>query len=155
MKQVLTIILIISMIVTASIAWGKTIYVDDDNTEGPWDGTKEHPYQYIQDGINAAVNGDTVLVADGIYKGIGNKNLSFKGKNIIVTSVNGAESTIIDCENNGRGFHLSGGQDSSAVISGFTIINGAVDTYGGGIYCDGSFPTISSIRKKYECQPNN
>ena len=33
---------------------GNTIYVDDDNTQGPWDGTAEHPFQNIQDGINHA-----------------------------------------------------------------------------------------------------
>ncbi len=41
------------------------IYVDDDNTSGPWDGTVEHPYQYIQDGIDNAVAGDTILVLAG------------------------------------------------------------------------------------------
>ena len=44
-----------------------TIYVDDDNTEGPWDGTLEHPYQYIQDGINASDEGYTVYVFSGTY----------------------------------------------------------------------------------------
>ncbi|MCG9126278.1 hypothetical protein JT359_01635 [Candidatus Poribacteria bacterium] len=34
----------------------------------------------IQSGIDAAVNGDTVLVADGIYKGEGNVNIDFNGK---------------------------------------------------------------------------
>ena len=24
------------------------IYVDDDNTSGPWDGTPEHPYRHIR-----------------------------------------------------------------------------------------------------------
>ena len=43
------------------------IYVDDSNTQGPWDGTFEHPYQYIEDGINAANSGDTVFVFNGIY----------------------------------------------------------------------------------------
>jgi parallel beta-helix repeat protein len=43
------------------------IYVDDDNTQGPWDGSQEHPYQFIQDAIDAAENGDTVFVKSGHY----------------------------------------------------------------------------------------
>ena len=43
------------------------IYVDTNNTEGPWDGTFEHPYQYIQDAIENATEGDTIFVFNGIY----------------------------------------------------------------------------------------
>jgi parallel beta-helix repeat protein len=45
----------------------KIIYVDDDNIEGPWDGSLEHPYQHIQDGIDNASAGDTVFVFSGFY----------------------------------------------------------------------------------------
>jgi len=46
----------------------------------------------IQDGINAAVNGDTVLVAPGTYV----ENIDFLGKAITVMSKLGPEGTIID-----------------------------------------------------------
>ena len=43
------------------------IYVDDDNSEGPWDGSLEHPYQWIQEGVKQASDGDTVFVFNGRY----------------------------------------------------------------------------------------
>jgi len=44
-------------------------WVDDDNTEGPWNGTEQNPYQTIQDGINASAgdNWDIVRVQEGDY----------------------------------------------------------------------------------------
>ncbi|MHC4533475.1 MAG: carboxypeptidase regulatory-like domain-containing protein [Planctomycetota bacterium] len=132
MKTVFTISILISIMLIASIAWSDIIHVPGDQPT-------------IQAGIDAAADGDTVLIADGTYTGAGNKDLDFNGKAITVTSENGAENCIIDCEYNGRGFHFHSGETEESVVSGFTITNGSPndDLGGGGICCVNlSSPTI-------------
>ncbi len=43
------------------------LYVDDDNTSGPWEGSLNYPYQHIQDALNVSSDGDTVFVFNGTY----------------------------------------------------------------------------------------
>ena len=100
-------------------------------------------------GIDAAVNGDTVLIKSGTYAGNGNRDIDFMGKAITVKSENGSESCIIDCEgtyvNNHRGFYFRNGESRSSVLEGFTITNGYVVVMceaGAGIYISGASPTI-------------
>jgi hypothetical protein len=102
------------------------------------------PSQYltIQEGINAATDGDTVLVAPGIYTGPNNTAISFLGKRIVVTSETGFMETTIDCQGVGRGFSFVSDEDSMSILDGFTIINGVVEDVGGGILCSSSSPTI-------------
>jgi len=108
-------------------------------------------YPTMQAGIDAAAEGDTVLVADGTYTGGGNRDLDFGGVNMVVMSENGPEVTSIDCEGDSldshRGFYFHSGEDSTAVVQGFTIRNGYAagpwpKFVGGGIRCDNSSPTI-------------
>ncbi len=99
----------------------------------------------IQSGIDAAENGDTVLVAKGVYKGPGNVNIDFKGKQIIVKSESGPKTTIITCsyQSNTRGFSFTNKETNDAVLEGFTIRNG-IHINGGGIYIFNSSPTIKN-----------
>ena len=82
-------------------------------------------FSTIQAALDAARSGDTVIVAKGVYKGAGNKNLDFKGKAITLESESGPTQTIIDCEGMGRGFYFHSRETKDAVLKGFTIKNGS------------------------------
>jgi len=138
------------------------IYVDDDalNDPGPndlsisdqmEDGSVEHPFDMIQEGIDAAQDGDTVVVLSGTYW----ETIDFKGKKIEVT---GFEPGVTDEEilpypiinGNGHGpvVTFTQGEDPNTVLSGFTITGGNADSNdpdhaGGGLFIDGGSPTIS------------
>ena len=72
------------------------IYVDDDNIAGHWDGTIEHPYQYIQEAINKSSNKDTVYVFNGTYSEntIIHKSINLIGEDKDSTTINGSKLNI-------------------------------------------------------------
>ncbi len=137
-----------------------TIHVDDDGPFDPGpgdptvsdpdeDGTAAHPFDSIQEAIGAASwdmldETDQVLVADGIYTGWGNRDITFDGKWVHVISAHGPENCIIDCQGSSaephRGFMFSY-EGASTVVEGFTIREGYA-SYGGAI-------TTSN----YDCTP--
>ncbi|MGB3975605.1 MAG: right-handed parallel beta-helix repeat-containing protein [bacterium] len=101
----------------------------------------------IQAGIDAAVDGDTVLVADGTYTGEGNRKITFTGKAITVQSENGPEQTVVDCEETFRGFSFRSGETNASILRGFTIVNGFTEGLGrngSGISINGASPTIEN-----------
>jgi parallel beta-helix repeat protein len=89
-----------------------TIFVDDDNKYGPWDGTEQYPYQNIIDGINNAVENDIVYVKTGIYQDYE----IFIDKSIYLIGENKSNTIIED----GQIIAMSGVFSS---ISGFNIRN--------------------------------
>jgi hypothetical protein len=99
----------------------------------------------IQAAINAAANGDTVLVAPGTYR----ENINFMGKAITVTSSGGAQVTIVDGGGTGPVVTFASGETAASVLNGFTLTNGnAANTFpnsGGGIAIQGVSPTSPTI----------
>jgi parallel beta-helix repeat protein/predicted outer membrane repeat protein len=101
----------------------------------------------IQGGINVATNGDTILVLNGTYI----ENINYNGKEITIASLFLTTQdtafisyTIIDGNQNGSVVTFESGEDSTAVLKGFTITNGGGYCNGGGIYCSNSSPIISN-----------
>jgi|GEM_PF-2372328 len=157
-------------------AWGTTLYVDDDspNDPGPRDPTVSdpaedgspdtypahylpnvHPFDSIQEAINAAVDGDTIIVLDGLYKGPGNRDIDFMGKAITLQSDKGYSGCTVSADGTRtaqrRCFIFQSGEGPNSVVDGFRITRGYLigEEYdiegasGAGILCTGgSSPTI-------------
>lgn len=152
------IVLLTGAALTAAAAVAQTTwYVDDDAPGDPGpgdplvsdpaeDGSAEHPFDAIQEGIYVCQHGDTVLVLDGTYTGSLNKDLDFGGLAITLRSENGPQNCVIDCEDDGRAFVFRFGERLDSVVDGFTLRRGDAPAYGGGaVFCyNGSSPTISN-----------
>lgn len=98
------------------------------------------PTQYptIQGALNAAQNGDTVLVQPGEYLGV---RLSFGGKAIRLKSASGPAVTTIRGDGANSVFFLTRGETRKTIIEGFTITGGG-GPYGGAISLNGSSPIV-------------
>jgi len=138
MKKIITILFILqSSIFNLQLSEAQVIHVPADQPS-------------IQAGIDYATNGDTVLVANGTYL----ENINFLGKAITVASnfiidgdTNHINNTIIDGSmpddpDYGSVVTFLTGEDSTSVLSGFTITGGTgmADPatgarIGGGIVC--------------------
>jgi parallel beta-helix repeat protein len=111
------------------------LYVDDDNVNGPWDGTQEHPYQHIQDAVDIAGNGDAVFVYSGLYQ----ENIRIKTS--ITVRGEDKDTTIVDGAY-GRDTSFDIATDY-VTITGFTIQNSGTGVYIGGSGSTASHNTIT------------
>ena len=106
----------------------------------------------IQAGVDAAVDGDVVVVAQGTYTGPGNRDIDFHGKRIVLRAETGAR-VVIDCQagnrDRHRGFIFQSGEGADSVVEGIVVrggnaafVPGAFARMGGGAVCLASSPTF-------------
>jgi serine protease len=92
----------------------------------------------IQQGIDAALDGDTVLVSAGTYY----ERINFHGKAITLASEQGPDVTAIDGSHAGTVVTFLSREGRGTVLTGFTIRNGFNAYSGAGIHVGSSSPTI-------------
>jgi hypothetical protein len=115
----------------AANASAETWTVDDD---GPAD------FDNIQSAVEAASDGDEIVVSPGVYTSTNDAIVIIENKLLTLQSSEGPEETIIDGVGKQQGMRIL---SCSPEISGFTIRN-CIGYEGGGIYCIGSNALISN-----------
>jgi hypothetical protein len=122
-------LLVVCLVAAAPLAWGDVVVFNVINV--PAD------YSTIQEAIDAAGYGDSVIVAPGTYV----ENIVLKSG--VVLQGAGAGVTTIQGTGNGS-VVTANGVDSTTKIDGFTITGGGNTYVGGGINCDSSNLIISN-----------
>ncbi len=110
------------------------------------DGTGDYPT--IQDAINAAAEGDTIVLDSGTFTGTGNRDLDYLGKAIVVRGLSGDPAlSVIDCQGSSsephRGFYFHSAETPASILQDLTITNADVAGDGAGILCESS-PAITN-----------
>jgi len=102
--------------------------------------TKGKRYDYIQHAINAAADGDRIVISEGVY----HEKVDLAGKAVMVSSAdpnNPAAVAATVLNGSGQVVTFADGEGPDCVVRGLTISNGYRS-----IYCSGASPTIARCR---------
>jgi hypothetical protein len=108
-------------------------HVDGSLAESQDGSTWTRAFRTIQEAVDAASEGDVVVVANGVY----HENIHFNGRNIVLRSTDPSDGsavgeTIIDGVGRDTVVRFDGTEDETCVLSGFTIRNGNDKSGAGG-----------------------
>lgn len=114
------------------IKFTRIVYLDpaggNDENNGLSPNTAKKSFRSAIEASQMIKYENVVLAAPGVYSGVDNKNLDFKGFEIKLRSTEGAATTVIDLENDGRFLHLTRGETTNSWFEGFTVKNGYGDS---------------------------
>jgi hypothetical protein len=130
------------------------LHVDDDAPADPApcdatssdpqeDGTADHPFDRIQEAIQSARTGATILVGAGTYR----ENLDLLGKNVRLIGADpnapaGTPYSVIEAAGNGPTIRFGNQEGPDCALTGFVVTQGQGPA-GAALCCTGSSPTIA------------
>ena len=127
--------LLFALTLFVGVAFGVTLNVPND-------------FEIIQGAVDAAENGDTVLVAPGVYEQtfrIQERPLVIGSRFLLDGDTTWLDQTVIDGQANGSSVvSIRDVREPGVELVGLTIRNGSTD-YGGGIYARASFLTLRCL----------
>lgn len=130
------------------------LHVDDDASGDPWprdatlsdpdeNGTAEHPFDRIQEAIEVAPEGASIVVQPGMYR----ENINLLGKDLTLLGTDPARMPapypVIEAAGPGPVVTFSSGEGPDCLLMGFVITRGK-GRPAGAILCDGASPTIAN-----------
>lgn len=124
MSTIRSTVLIPLALLAALLAWaGEQANTWTVNPDGSGD------FATIQEAVNAASDGDVIVLNGGKFQGPGNHDVLISGKAVTIRSLSGeAGEVFIDCLADSlapaRAFRITGGAGRGTVLEGLTIMNG-------------------------------
>lgn len=111
----------------AGAVFAQQWFVSPAGSDDP-NGSPEQPFETIQQALDAAQDGDTLILMPGVYTGAGNYDLHSSGLSLTIRSIepdkwNIVESTVIDPQQQGGVFIFTSAEQDRIVVEGLTFQN--------------------------------
>lgn len=138
-------VLMISLLLLPDVA-SRNIIVDcGGGSNHEQCGWTEAPCGTIQHALDKAKDGDMITISSQRCAGAGNKDLTFRGKELEVVGRPGEQMVEIDCEGSGRAFVFNHNEGSYSIVRSLTMRNCHAEN-GGAVACDNASPLFEKCR---------